>query len=157
MKNLLLTLLLLALMKPVFLGDASESTPDASEGSGDASEGSGSSGEGDSDGDGEAAGDGEGSNLFWWRDHYGAGYHRHYGYYGCCDMNYWGRTKCCYYRPWSACCGGYGYYTPDYDHDHHNDHHHDHHNLVLKTKHSHFDSSILSSSKSTVSLGGHYN
>ena len=160
MNKILFLALFLAFLQPVFLNDAQDADA-ASEGS----ESSPADDEADppaADGDADANDDAEASNRFWWRDHYGSGYHRHYGYYGCCDMNYWGRTKCCYYRPWSACCGGKAYYSGHghgYNHGHYyyNGHgHHDHKKtLVLKTEHSHFDSPILRSSKSTVYVGGH--
>ena len=104
------------------------------------------------------------SNRFWFRhyneDYYSHGFAGHYGQYGCCDMNFHGRRACCYNRPWSSCCPNSGFYGFNSglqydgsapvvvaDDDHH------HAPLVLKTQHNHFDSPILSSSRSTVSIG----
>ena len=156
MKKLFALLFLLAIFKPVFLDEhpeeeASEKSEECKEG--EECEEDKECEEGEECEEAEAT-DGAPSNRYFYYpryDYYDHGYHHHYGYYGCCDMNFYGRRACCYNRPWSACCGN-NYYNDD--HNHH-DHDHDHHqkDLVLKTQHSHFDSNILSSSKSTVSLG----
>jgi hypothetical protein len=192
MNKFLALLLLLAIVKPVFNEetDAVEAVDDAApapveeEASEEASEDSVEAVEEDAaedaapaedaaaaDDDAAAADeDAAPSNRFWWRhyneDYYHHGFHNHYGAYGCCDMNFYGRRACCYNRPWSACCpnaGIYGYnaglqynqhaHWHGQQDDHHDDHHAPTQPLTLKTQHSHFDSSILSSSKSTVSLG----
>ena len=155
MKKLFALLFLLAIFKPVFLDEAAEKKEEASEKTDDA-EKSEEAEEAEEAGEAEEA-EGAPSNryLYYPRyNYYDHGYHHHYGYYGCCDMNFYGRRACCYNRPWSACCGN-AYYNNGH-HDHHDHHDHDDHEqkeLVLKTQHSHFDSNILSSSKSTVSLG----
>ena len=191
MNKFLALLLLLAIVKPVFneeteAAEAVEAVDDAAApAEEEASEDSADAAEDDAAADDDAApaedaaaedddaaaadDDAAPSNRFWWRhyneDYYNHGFHRHYGSYGCCDMNFYGRKACCYNRPWSSCCpnaGIYGY-TPGLEYNQyanwygqsngHNDDHYHAKPLTLKTQHSHFDSSILSSSKSTVSLG----
>jgi hypothetical protein len=174
MKRIISLTLLLALLNPVFLQSedsmSSESKSVDSEVDADSTplaednvDTSPVADEGDANADAEADDDAEANedaastNRYMWNYDYQTGYHRHYGYYGCCDMNFWGRSKCCLNRPWSPCCGYNEYYSDvGSTAHHHDDDDQDHHKtLVLKTDHYHFDSPILSSSRSVVSIGGH--
>merc|ERR1712113_603280 len=32
----------------------------------------------------------------------------------CCRLNWWGRRRCCYHKPWAPCCGGFQWHFPGY-------------------------------------------
>ena len=32
----------------------------------------------------------------------------------CCRLNWWGRRRCCHFKPWAPCCGGFQWHFPGY-------------------------------------------
>ena len=32
----------------------------------------------------------------------------------CCRLNWWGRRRCCFFKPWAPCCGGFQWHFPGY-------------------------------------------
>ena len=128
MRKFLLALLVLFLMKPVYLSDddssnqtqssssAEDSTPAQDENPSNASEGDSDDGSGDE----EPAADSDDDNG---ENNHNLGVLSYSSYCmnnvppcrdECCKLNWWGRRRCCYWKPWAPCCGGFQWHFPGY-------------------------------------------
>ena len=132
MKNYLLLLMLLCILRPVFTDDSQKSADSsataADDGSADvdadvdadadadvdADADADADADVDADADADAGADENNHNLGVWsrnawcmnniapcRDE-------------CCKLNWWGRRRCCYWKPHAPCCGGFQWHFPGY-------------------------------------------